>query len=158
MTKIAIGVLVVIVGVLVAVLTYTKDDTTHQQTFTQQETKQAAPVKMPEAKEEVSTPTTVSKKKVQQMKDTASKKVDSTTSEKVSVGKKGAENISTTQTEVADFSHIGEGLTLESIENSDASEEEKENMRHRLMLRESYQAKDEPSLTEEEGMKILNNL
>ena len=62
-----------------------------------------------------------------------------------------------TQDVVVDFSEVKD-LTLKDIENSDMSDEEKENMIYKLMEFESYKAKDEPSITEEEGLKLLENL
>ena len=59
------------------------------------------------------------------------------------------------QNEVADFSNIGQGLTLESIQSSDASEDEKELMLDDLAAYQSYRGRNNPSISKEEGIKAL---
>ena len=59
------------------------------------------------------------------------------------------------QDEIADFSNIGKGLTLESIQNSDVSEDEKELMLDDLAAYQSYRDRNNPSISKEEGMKAL---
>jgi len=59
------------------------------------------------------------------------------------------------QDKVADFSNIGKGLTLESIQNSDVSEHEKELMLDDLAANQSYKDRNTPSISEEEGIKAL---
>ena len=59
------------------------------------------------------------------------------------------------QDTVADFSNIGKGLTLESIQNSNVSEHEKELMLDDLAAYQSYRDRNNPSISEEEGIKAL---
>jgi len=61
------------------------------------------------------------------------------------------------QDSVADFSKIGEGLTLEGIKNSDASEDEKDLMLDDLAAYQSYRGRNNPSISKEEGIKALTN-
>ena len=50
---------------------------------------------------------------------------------------------------------IGEGLTLESIENADVSDEEKERLLGELVSYESYKVRNEPSALPEEDLERL---
>jgi len=50
---------------------------------------------------------------------------------------------------------IGEGLTLESIENADVSDEEKKDMLDDLVFNYSLNMEESPSLSEEELLKII---
>ncbi len=50
---------------------------------------------------------------------------------------------------------IGEGLTLESIENANVSDEEKERMRDDLAYYQSIHMNSTPSLSEEEILKLI---
>ena len=60
------------------------------------------------------------------------------------------------QNEVADFSQIGKGLTLEGIQNSDVSEDEKDHMLTDLAAYQSYRDRNNPiAISEEEGLKVL---
>ena len=51
---------------------------------------------------------------------------------------------------------IGKGLTLESIENADVSDKEKERMLDDMVYHQGLEVTDAPSLTEEEILNIIN--
>jgi len=53
---------------------------------------------------------------------------------------------------------IGKGLTLESIENADVSDEEKERLLSELVSYESYKVRNEPSVAPEEDLERLKEI
>jgi len=57
--------------------------------------------------------------------------------------------------EMEDGKTIGEDLTLESIENADVSDEEKEGMRDDMAYYQSLHTKPKPALNEEEILKLI---
>ena len=57
--------------------------------------------------------------------------------------------------ETEDGKTIGEGLTLEGIENTDVSDEEKEGMRDDMAYYQSLHMKPKPALNEEEILKLI---
>jgi hypothetical protein len=59
------------------------------------------------------------------------------------------------QDSVADFSKIGEGLTLEGIKNADVSEHEKDLMLDDLAAYQSYRNRNNLGISKEEGIKTL---
>ena len=60
-----------------------------------------------------------------------------------------------TSYEMADTEEIGKGLTLESIENADVSDEEKERMIDQMVYYQSLQTSDIEPLGEEEILKMI---
>ena len=82
-------------------------------------------------------------------------KVQSTSSEVQNTSNSDGEIGKGRQDEVADFSKIGEGLTLEGIKNSNVSDQEKELMLDDLAAYQSYRDRNNPSISKEEGMKAL---
>ena len=63
-----------------------------------------------------------------------------------------------TSQEMADTEEIGKGLTLESIENADVSEEEKDRLLGELVSYESYKVRNEPSVAPEEDLERLKQI
>jgi len=62
-----------------------------------------------------------------------------------------------TSNEMEDTEEIGKGLTLESIENADVSDEEKEIMKMDMLYYQSKHLKAKSSLTDEEIQQMLLN-
>ena len=63
---------------------------------------------------------------------------------------------SETSNEMENESEIGKGLTLESIEDTAIDDEEKERMLDDIAYNKSLEVNDEPTLSDEEVLKIID--
>ena len=97
------------------------------------------------------------------------KKIEVKETEKVSVvaqevqkkkssvkAKKVIDRVSVTKESTGQEETIGEGLTLEGIENTDVSDEEKERMLDDMAYNQSLEVNDEPTVSDEEVLKIID--
>ena len=60
------------------------------------------------------------------------------------------------QVSTSSENEIGKGLTLESIENANVSEDKKEQMITDILYQQSLNTIDEPSLTEEDVLRLID--
>jgi hypothetical protein len=95
-------------------------------------------------------------------RDVSEKRVEVSETKEVKTSKKVvsvAKPLKDLKRKVSKVSHseaaIGEGLTLESIENADVSDEEKKDMLDDLVFNYSLNMEDSPSLSEEELLKVI---